>query len=74
MEMYYGVKNIEISGLDDVNGLFGFTSAICDSMIIYEFDEEDTSVMAGYYTFDADGMPATFSMSVEYSGVLEKGG
>ncbi|MCR5191484.1 MAG: T9SS type A sorting domain-containing protein [Bacteroidales bacterium] len=70
MEMYYGVKNIEISGLDDVNGLFGFTSAICDSMIIYEFDEEDTSVMAGYYTFDADGMPATFSMSVEYSGVL----
>lgn len=70
IEMYYGVKNIEISGMDDVNGLFGFSSAICDSMIIFEFEEEDTSVIAGYYTFDADGLPATFSMSVEYGGIL----
>ncbi|MBP5613400.1 MAG: T9SS type A sorting domain-containing protein [Bacteroidales bacterium] len=70
VETYYGVKNYQISGLDDVNDLFGFSSAICDSLVILEFDEEDTSVMAGYYTFDADGMPATFTMSLEYSGVL----
>lgn len=70
VETYYGVKNYEIGGLDDVNVLFGFSSAICDSLVILEFDEEDTSVMAGYYTFDADGMPATFTMSLEYNGVL----
>jgi hypothetical protein len=70
-EHYYGVKNLEISGLDAVNDIMGLSSVVCDSLIIYEYyEEEDTSVMSGYFTFDSDGVPASFSMSMEYSGML----
>ncbi|MBO7623777.1 MAG: T9SS type A sorting domain-containing protein [Bacteroidales bacterium] len=73
IETFYGVKNIEIPGLDEANGIIDMAIMICDSFTILQFEAYqemvDTTTMNGFFTF-TDGLPTKMTIGMDYAGML----
>ena len=65
---FYGVKNIEAELLNELMAVADMDIMVCDSLQMTMLDE-DTTVVMGYFTFDAAGMPSTFIMGLDYGGI-----
>lgn len=66
---FYGVKNIEAELLNELMAVADMDIMICDSLQMMMFDE-DTTVLMGYFTFDAAGMPSTFTTGLDLGGMV----
>ena len=73
VETYYGVKNIEIPGLEQANGIIDMAIMICDSFTILQFEVSqemvDTTMMNGFFSF-TDGLPTKMTVEMDYAGML----
>ena len=70
VELYCGVKDVSLDAINPVSGLVGFGAMVCDSFLVYNFEDGDTMAYAGYFSFNSDGLPVKLVMQLEIMEML----
>lgn len=67
--MFYGVKDMQFDASAQLLEMLDMGLFVCDSMKIFNYSEGDTTVVNGYFSFDAAGLPMSFVIGMDMGGV-----